>query len=353
MVKRGNDNAQMSKEEYEAQQGRVFTVAPDSGFQRATPDEIAKRCIVKARKPPPRVFPAEEQEKVNLFARAGMNMSAVIPSSAPMSFSFSSGPTVKTAPVSAAPAAPVKDPPAKYETQALALETAFKGEVLSRMSEKESVVSWEKGLCDKYVAHMGAQCMQYHDENPTTEEESKTPAAGNAVAAPAPAPSVPTYSFGVVPSAAVPPPAVAMADNNEVVPANDNATDVVLEQDDGWEDHKVLEPVAFWCLETVKGEEKQTFVKRALGKLRLQKSTTSANQFRMLMRNEAGIKVLVNSLVTGDMKVEYLDIDTTKKWLQLGWLCDGVMGEHMVRAKAAVDVTKQLHDELVVLKAKA
>lgn len=324
------------------------------GMPRASAEQMEKRrtVTVKARKPPARA--AECSANPNPFA--SVDMTGVIPG-----------------PQASIPVPDTEVGVSRNVRQGVALDRAFKTNILSRMTIEESVVSWENAL-NQYLEFAGAQQREYHAESPAVEVSEAAAAVlgtaeqGNAFQAFQPAVLGATVhdndagqgnAFQPVllsPQVGAPVLTAVAADDNQVVPADNNAaeSEVLMSEDDGWKDLKVLEQVAFWCLQTVKGQEEETFVKRALGKLRLQQSTaTNDKKFRMLMHNKNGIKVLVNTMVTGDMKVDYVAGDSSEKWLDLGFLSDGVMGNHCVRAKSTKADAKQLYDELKVMKAKA
>mmetsp|Transcript_24762 Transcript_24762/g.68471 ORF Transcript_24762/g.68471 Transcript_24762/m.68471 type:complete len:496 (-) Transcript_24762:162-1649(-) len=139
---------------------------------------------------------------------------------------------------------------------------------------------------------------------------------GGATASPAPASANGGFSF---PTSSPAPAAPATSTTSksesqeEETPNEDDGVDGVQRvADPDWDDKDAFGPVVFF---RQKEKSWKTF---ADGELRLQVSKTDDKKFRMVMRDKKGLKVLVNMVITKDMKFKART--QVKKGQKLGYL---------------------------------
>lgn len=161
--------------------------------------------------------------------------------------------------------------------------------------------------------------------------------AANKAAAAAPTPG---FSFGSPPA-----PAATDDDDNTPLPVDDDGPSVVEESDEGWDDVQVIEPVTFWQMKDPPDDKTWTNIQKG-GKVRLQKEKDK-NGFRILMRDKAGLKVLLNCTITSNTQLNP-KISVNKRKIEVGTLVfSGVNSAKRGLEMFLIKSTKDVHEKLV------
>lgn len=130
-------------------------------------------------------------------------------------------------------------------------------------------------------------------------------------------------------------------DENGPVPADDDAPPVEEEADEGWDELLALGPVIVY-----RQDSPEEWANIAKGRLRLQRMQEKPTKCRVLMRDEAGLRVLLNVTIASNAVLQEQMI-TNKKKEEVGIITfsavnDEDVGLQLFRIKSK----KRQHDEL-------
>jgi hypothetical protein len=353
MGKRRNEQAQMSKEDFEAQMDREDTDSVPAVFEQASAEQLEQRRIVRRSTRPPSMSPATNtpvSSSVPLSSNpfAGVKLSSDCkplfsfgskptdgtsvhdnqeqpkPYATPSPFLFgTSAPAPKISTISFAPppsGGMFQFSPAASTTSASAISrisTTNWGEKSAELDRtfRETVLSssWDgpqyHSKIDKaYLKDCFAQETAY-----VKEKEAATATIRSSPSKPATSESTAFGTFGKfaqstssnfsktpTPTAFAPIPDSSTADNDDNAgEAEDEDTMIQPASDPDWEMDSEFGRVFFYHLVDTKKPE-SGYAGFGSGTLRIQKNSKTG-KYRMLMRNPAGIKVLINILITSDM----------------------------------------------------
>lgn len=164
--------------------------------------------------------------------------------------------------------------------------------------------------------------------------EASTAAANEAVT------PTPGFAFGGGGQAKV-----AEDDEDGVIPPEDGETQVQEVEDEGWKDMHTLEPVHLYRRKDLKGTDK-SMTKFVSGKLRVQRASNNPKDIRMVMRDEKGMRVLLNCTIKPDLKLHANVVGRAGKpnvgTISMGLLNDEKRGMELHVAKCPLDVHHKL-----------
>lgn len=134
-------------------------------------------------------------------------------------------------------------------------------------------------------------------------------------------------------------------DEDAPIPADDTSKIEEKPGDDGWDEIRVIEPVTMFRHADHK-DSTSPWSKFAHGKLRLQRSQNNPKLSRIVMRDEAGTRVLVNSTIKSDLKLNPSEKTVEKTKKVIGSITFAVVTERGYEGLLARS-RKEVHDELL------